>query len=132
MTKALRELPTKPSVSQALRQLVDTTNWSVVNDQDISTIQWNDPDVAQPSDEVVQAKLDEMWAEYNLAMCHFQRKHGRYEIASDEDGNKGWESTGEKGYPEIGEQLDYIYHNGVDAWKRDMVDPVKAKFPKPE
>ena len=33
-------------------------------------------------------------------------------------------------YPAIAEQLDYIYHNGVDAWKTDMIDPVKNKYPK--
>ena len=35
-------------------------------------------------------------------------------------------------YPDWGTQLDYIYHNGIDKWKTDMVDPVKAKYPKPE
>ena len=35
-------------------------------------------------------------------------------------------------YPSYGEQLDYIYHNGVDAWKADIVDPIKTKYPKPE
>ena len=35
-------------------------------------------------------------------------------------------------YPSIGTQLDYIYHNGIDKWKTDIVDPVKAKYPKPE
>ena len=34
-------------------------------------------------------------------------------------------------YPEWGEQLDYIYHNGIDKWKTDIVDPVKNKYPKP-
>ena len=34
-------------------------------------------------------------------------------------------------YPDWGTQLDYIYHNGVDKWKTDIVDPVKAKYPKP-
>jgi len=33
-------------------------------------------------------------------------------------------------YPAIAEQLDYIYHNGIDAWKTDMIDPVKTKYPK--
>jgi hypothetical protein len=33
-------------------------------------------------------------------------------------------------YPTIADQLDYIYHNGIDAWKADMIDPVKAKYPK--
>ena len=35
-------------------------------------------------------------------------------------------------YPDTGTQFDYIYHNGIDKWKADMVDPVKAKYPKPE
>jgi len=34
-------------------------------------------------------------------------------------------------YPDWGTQLDYIYHNGLDKWKADIVDPVKAKYPKP-
>jgi hypothetical protein len=35
-----------------------------------------------------------------------------------------------KEYPSIADQLDYIYHNGIDAWKTDMIDPVKTKYPK--
>ena len=34
-------------------------------------------------------------------------------------------------YPPIGDQLDYISKYGIDKWKTDMVDPVKAKYPKP-
>ena len=34
-------------------------------------------------------------------------------------------------YPDWGVQLDYIYHNGIDKWKRDIVDPIKSKYPKP-
>ena len=35
-------------------------------------------------------------------------------------------------YPDIKDQLDYIFHNGVDKWKEDIVQPVKDKYPKPE
>ena len=35
-------------------------------------------------------------------------------------------------YPDWGTQLDYIYHNGIDKWKTDIVDPVKNKYPKSE
>ena len=35
-------------------------------------------------------------------------------------------------YPDWGVQLDYIYHNGIDKWKTDIVDPIKKKYPKPE
>ena len=34
-------------------------------------------------------------------------------------------------YPDWGTQLDYIYHNGIDKWKTDIVDPIKQKYPKP-
>ena len=43
----------------------------------------------------------------------------------------GADGTTDTIYPSVGEQLDYIYHNGVDKWKTDIVDPVKAKYPKP-
>ena len=33
-------------------------------------------------------------------------------------------------YPSIPEQLDYIYHNGIEKWKADMILPVKEKYPK--
>ena len=33
-------------------------------------------------------------------------------------------------YPSIAEQLDYIYHNGIEAWKANMILPVKNKYPK--
>jgi len=129
---AVTERPQKPSVSRALYRLVDTLDWSVANDQDISTIQWNDSNVSKPTDAAIQAELDTMQTEYDLAMCQYQRKHGGEELRYNDDGDPiGWHKTGEAGYPDIGEQLDYIYHNGVDAWKTDMVDPVKARFPKP-
>jgi hypothetical protein len=34
-------------------------------------------------------------------------------------------------YPSFGDQLDYIYHNGVEAWKNDIIKPIKEKYPKP-
>ena len=33
-------------------------------------------------------------------------------------------------YPDWGTQLNKIYDDGVDKWKTEMVDPVKAKWPK--
>ena len=37
----------------------------------------------------------------------------------------------EDAYPDWQTQLDYIYHNGVDKWKTDLIDPIKNKYPKP-
>ena len=33
-------------------------------------------------------------------------------------------------YPDLAEQLDYIYHNGITKWKSEMIKPVKDKYPK--
>ena len=33
-------------------------------------------------------------------------------------------------YPKIGDQLDKIYHEGIDSWKEDMITPIKNKYPK--
>ena len=35
-----------------------------------------------------------------------------------------------KEYPDWGSQLNKIYDDGVTKWKSEMVDPVKAKWPK--
>jgi len=34
-------------------------------------------------------------------------------------------------YPSIVDQLDKIYHDGVDKWKEEMIKPIKDKYPKP-
>ena len=35
-----------------------------------------------------------------------------------------------KAYPSWQDQLDYIYHNGVDGWKVNIITPIKEKYPK--
>jgi hypothetical protein len=56
--------------------------------------------------------------EYNLALVQAEINANAYK------------ELRAKEYPAITDQLDYIYHNGIDAWKTDMIDPVKAKYPK--
>ena len=34
-------------------------------------------------------------------------------------------------YPDWGTQLNKIYDDGLTKWKSEMVDPIKAKYPKP-
>ena len=34
-------------------------------------------------------------------------------------------------YPDFGSQLNKIYDDGITKWKAEMVDPIKAKYPKP-
>jgi len=45
--------------------------------------------------------------------------------------NFGYIQARQEAYPAIGEQFDYIFHNGLDAWKADIIQPIKDQFPKP-
>jgi len=45
---------------------------------------------------------------------------------------KTYQASRMEEYPPLAEQLDYIYHNGIEAWKTDIIDPIKTKYPKPE
>tara|TARA_R100000734_G_scaffold5362_1_gene4665 strand:+ start:779 stop:1072 length:294 start_codon:yes stop_codon:yes gene_type:complete len=55
----------------------------------------------------------------------------KYNTAKTEQDNLAYKEKRAEEYPEIGMQLDYIYHNGIEKWKTDIVDPVKNKYPKP-
>jgi hypothetical protein len=60
---------------------------------------------------------EELAAEYNSLKADYEAKD--YQRARAE------------AYPSLGEQLDKIYHEGVDAWKAD-IQAIKDQFPKPE
>ena len=62
-----------------------------------------------PTDIEIQAEMVRLQAEYDAQEYSRNRKTE---------------------YPSIPEQLDYIYHNGVEKWKTDMILPVKEKYPK--
>ena len=55
----------------------------------------------------------------------------KYNAAKTTLDNLEYQSKRAKEYPDWGTQLDYIYHNGIEKWKTDMIDPIKAKYPKP-
>ena len=45
--------------------------------------------------------------------------------------NKQYQRDRASAYPPLAEQLDKIYHEGIDAWKADIT-AIKDKYPKPE
>ena len=58
----------------------------------------------------MEAKVVELRKDYNAKKYARQRKEA---------------------YPNWAVQLEKIYDDGVDKWKSEMIDPVKAKYPKP-
>ena len=84
-----------------------------VNAEDVNQITWlNDTPVI--SNEDILAKQVELQAEYDA------KQYQRDRTKRPEDG----------GYPSIGDQLDDIYHNGIDAWKA-TIKAIKDAHPKP-
>ena len=46
--------------------------------------------------------------------------------------NFGYIQARQEKYPSYGEQFDYIFHNGLEAWKTDIIQPIKEAHPKPD
>lgn len=47
------------------------------------------------------------------------------------DIRKGYAEQRRRSYPPIAEQLDTIFHEGIDVW-RDQIAAIKTEFPKPK
>ena len=77
-----------------------------VNAEDLDQITWHDTAVISKSD--IQAKQEELKADYDAK--EYQRKRA-------------------KEYPSIADQLDDLYHNGIDGWKA-TIKTTKDKYPK--
>ena len=95
------------SVVEAILDLVPGAKFSI-QENDLSTIDWQGGGT-QPSDSAITAKMAELETEWN-----------NIELART---NRQLE------YPSIVDQLDKIYHEGIDAWKVD-IKAIKDKHPK--
>lgn len=79
--------------------------------QDDVIVVWHSDDITQPTDDEINAEQVRLQTEYD------NKQYQRDRLAE---------------YPAIGDQLDYIYHNGLEAWKTDIIQPIKEAHPKPE
>ena len=78
-----------------------------VNDIDVCTIEWLNG-TAEISKADIKTKMAELKTAYN---------------------NKKYQRDRKVEYPSIVDQLDDIYHNGIDAWKA-TIKVTKDKYPK--
>ena len=83
--------------------------WTTINAEDINQITWHDGNPTNITKEQILAKQVELQAE-----------HDALEYARNRT----------KEYPKIKDQLDDIYHNGIDTWKAS-IKIIKDKYPKP-
>jgi len=91
--------------TQALVNLAPNARFNCSSDE----IEWLDTTQTQPTQSEIQAEVTRLQDIYD------SQEYARNRATD---------------YPPLEEQLDYIYHNGVEAWKADMILPVKTKHPK--
>ena len=93
--------------AQAISSLCPTAEWALIGDQE-EQLQWLSPNISQPTEAEIQAEVARLQAEYD---------------------NNEYQRQRASAYPSIADQLDKIYHEGIDAWKADIA-AVKNQYPK--
>jgi len=94
------------TIAEAIKSINPNAEF-VYTEEDINTIEWhNETTPISVSD--IQAKQTELQTAYDNV--EYQRNRA-------------------KEYPSIVDQLDDIYHNGIDAWKA-TIKTTKDKYPK--
>ena len=85
-----------------------TPNAEFQCEDDVIT-EWLSDDITQPTDEEITTEQTRLQTEYD---------------------NNAYQRNRAAEYPSIPDQLDDIYHNGIDAWKA-TIKVTKDKYPKP-
>ena len=122
-------------ISVALRTLTSSIEWGVVNDYDMTTIEWRDTEVSQPSLSSIQAARQQMADDQNAIEYVKLRTEGQYQPVADNNGEIVHEKVA-NGYPSIAHQLDLLYHD-IKAGNLESgnwiaaIEAVKQQFPKP-
>jgi len=98
----------KISIIDALKTLCPQSKWTLIGDE-YSGLTWSDTEQTQPTDAEITAEVARLQAEYD---------------------NNEYQRQRAQAYPPIADQLDTIYHEGIDAWKATIA-AVKQEYPKP-
>ena len=96
----------KPARVEALQSLVPNCSFAWVGDE-YSGLDWTD-ERTKPTEDEINAEIKRLQDEYDAQ--EYARKR-------------------EVEYPSIADQLDEIYHNGIDSWKA-VIKVTKYKHPK--
>ena len=90
--------------SNALQSLRPNASWTIRGDD----LEWHDTEQTRPTDAEIATELARLQTQYDVN--EYQRQRAQE-------------------YPSIADQLDTLYHSGLDAWKA-QIKTVKDKYPK--
>ena len=94
------------SIGQVLLSLRPNAKWEFV--KGTNEIEWLDNEQSQPTQAEIDAEVIRLQAEYDA------QEYARTRATK---------------YPALADQLDEIYHNGIDSWKA-LIKVTKDKYPK--
>lgn len=102
------------SIPQALISLRPGASWNLVGDT-YEGLEWLEKPPTeggqdQPTEKEVEEEIVRLQKEYEY--YQYQRERA-------------------KAYPSIPDQLDILYHQGYEGWKKE-IEKIKQQFPKPE
>ena len=92
----------------AIVSLRPNASWGCLGNT-VAGLSWNDTEQTQPTEAEITAEVARLQAEYD---------------------NNEYQRQRAAAYPSIADQLDTIYHEGIDAWKAEIA-AVKQEYPKP-
>ena len=94
--------------AQAIQSLKPNAEW-ILRGDDFDGLEWLDTKQTKPTESEIDAEKKRLQAEYDA---------------------QAYSRNRQADYPDWGTQLNKIYDDGVTKWKSEMVDPIKAKWPK--
>ena len=94
--------------AQAIQSLKPNAEW-ILRGDDFDGLEWLDTKQTKPTESEIDAEKKRLQAEYDA---------------------QAYSRNRQADYPDWGTQLNKIYDDGITKWKSEMVDPVKAKWPK--
>tara|TARA_B100000941_G_scaffold137569_1_gene97528 strand:- start:249 stop:839 length:591 start_codon:yes stop_codon:yes gene_type:complete len=97
----------RPPIVSALEALKPKAQWTLGGDS-YADLQWLDQIQTKPTEQEVEEKIAELKYQEEVNVYQEKRKLE---------------------YPDWEDQLDKIYHSGIDAWKTD-IKAIKDKYPK--
>ena len=96
------------TIADAILSIRPNADFHVIGES-LNNIVWKDSNQTQPTEAEINAEIARLQAEYDANEYQRQRASA---------------------YPSIADQLDKIYHEGIDAWKAQIA-AVKQEYPKP-
>jgi predicted mannosyl-3-phosphoglycerate phosphatase (HAD superfamily) len=104
-------------------------DWSTLNELGIYPLEEIKPSFNNAT-EILDSWTEDIQAD-KVVLTWVKRNKTSAELTADSESEAvAYKWKREQEYPKIEEQLDEIYHNGIDSWKA-IIKAVKDKYPKP-